>query len=110
MKSRCITCKTLFECDSSKSCWCTSFPPILRAEDNALCFCPECLLSLVQNKISQWATDPSKRTEIANLGLPANLIKDVDYSVNKNGLMVFTAWYLLRRGYCCENDCRHCPY
>ncbi|MBA3767467.1 MAG: hypothetical protein H0W99_10850 [Acidobacteria bacterium] len=24
--------------------------------------------------------------------------------------MVFTAHYLLQRGFCCENDCRHCPY
>jgi hypothetical protein len=23
---------------------------------------------------------------------------------------VFTASYHLRRGYCCENRCRHCPY
>jgi hypothetical protein len=27
-----------------------------------------------------------------------------------NGLMVFTAAYHLRRGYCCGNGCRHCPY
>ncbi|HEX7955946.1 MAG TPA: DUF5522 domain-containing protein [Pyrinomonadaceae bacterium] len=24
--------------------------------------------------------------------------------------VVFTARYLLRRGYCCESGCRHCPY
>ncbi|HEX8070134.1 MAG TPA: DUF5522 domain-containing protein [Pyrinomonadaceae bacterium] len=24
--------------------------------------------------------------------------------------MVFTARYHLRRGYCCESGCRHCPY
>jgi len=24
--------------------------------------------------------------------------------------MVFTADYHLRRGYCCGNRCRHCPY
>ncbi|HEX8499027.1 MAG TPA: DUF5522 domain-containing protein [Pyrinomonadaceae bacterium] len=24
--------------------------------------------------------------------------------------VVFTAAYLLRRGYCCESGCRHCPY
>ncbi len=24
--------------------------------------------------------------------------------------MVFTAAYLLRRGYCCRSGCRHCPY
>ncbi len=24
--------------------------------------------------------------------------------------VVFTAAYHLRRGYCCESGCRHCPY
>ena len=28
----------------------------------------------------------------------------------EDGLMVLTKRYLLNRGYCCENDCRHCPY
>jgi len=28
----------------------------------------------------------------------------------ENGLMVFTAAYHLKRGYCCKNACRHCPY
>ena len=33
-----------------------------------------------------------------------------DYYFNADGLMVFTAAYLLKRGYCCESGCRHCPY
>jgi hypothetical protein len=28
----------------------------------------------------------------------------------EDGLMVLTAHYLLRRGYCCEQGCRHCQY
>ena len=28
----------------------------------------------------------------------------------ENGLFVFTAAYHLKRGYCCGNACRHCPY
>jgi len=24
--------------------------------------------------------------------------------------IVFTAAYLLKRGYCCNSNCRHCPY
>lgn len=28
----------------------------------------------------------------------------------ENGNCVFTARYLLRRGYCCQSGCRHCPY
>jgi len=33
-----------------------------------------------------------------------------DYYLNAQGLLVFTAAYLLKRGYCCRNGCRHCPY
>jgi len=28
----------------------------------------------------------------------------------ENGLIVFTAAYHLKRGYCCKSGCRHCPY
>jgi len=28
----------------------------------------------------------------------------------ENGLMVFTTHYHKKRGYCCGNACRHCPY
>ena len=24
--------------------------------------------------------------------------------------LVFTAAYHIKRGYCCNSDCRHCPY
>lgn len=34
---------------------------------------------------------------------------DEDYYMD-HGLMVLTPRYLLRRGYCCEQGCRHCPY
>ncbi|WP_187696382.1 DUF5522 domain-containing protein [Xanthovirga aplysinae] len=33
-----------------------------------------------------------------------------DYYFNEEGLMVFTAKYHLKRGYCCKNGCKHCPY
>lgn len=38
------------------------------------------------------------------------LIPGKDYYINEQGLWVFTADYLLRRGYCCQSGCRHCPY
>jgi len=28
----------------------------------------------------------------------------------ERGKMVFTASFLLRRGFCCQSGCRHCPY
>lgn len=36
-------------------------------------------------------------------------IEGVDYFF-ENGLMVLTAHFLLKRGYCCGNKCRNCPY
>jgi hypothetical protein len=33
----------------------------------------------------------------------------VDYYF-ENGLMVLTEHFLSKRGYCCSNGCRHCPY
>ena len=29
---------------------------------------------------------------------------------SSDGLVIFTADYLLQRGYCCGNGCRNCPY
>ena len=33
-----------------------------------------------------------------------------DYYYSPEGYRVFTEKYLLKRGYCCQNGCRHCPY
>ena len=41
--------------------------------------------------------------------LQGKLTQDKDYYF-ENGFMVFTGDYLQRRGYCCGNDCRNCPY
>lgn len=35
--------------------------------------------------------------------------KQLDFYI-ENGLYVFTEKYLLERGFCCQNGCRHCPY
>jgi hypothetical protein len=36
-------------------------------------------------------------------------IEGVDFYF-ENGLMILTAHFLLKRGYCCGNGCRNCPY
>lgn len=38
------------------------------------------------------------------------LVENRDYYLDENGLFVFTEFYHLKRGYCCGNGCRHCPY
>jgi len=37
------------------------------------------------------------------------LIEGTDFYLER-GLMILTEDFLARRGYCCENGCRHCPY
>jgi hypothetical protein len=37
------------------------------------------------------------------------LVEGEDYYL-EGAMMVFTARFLLRRGFCCESGCRHCPY
>jgi len=32
------------------------------------------------------------------------------FYTDKNGNVVMTAAYHLKRGYCCSNGCKHCPY
>ena len=39
---------------------------------------------------------------------PKNL--DPSYFYEENGRIVFTENYHTNRGYCCGNNCRHCPF
>jgi hypothetical protein len=38
------------------------------------------------------------------------IIDNENFYFNNEGNMVFTKKYLLSRGECCGNGCRHCPY
>jgi hypothetical protein len=38
------------------------------------------------------------------------LAEGIDYYFNEQGYLVFTAKYLLNRGFCCGNGCSNCPY
>jgi hypothetical protein len=38
------------------------------------------------------------------------MVEGIDFYFNEAGLMVFTAAYHLKRGYCCKNKCKHCPW
>lgn len=33
-----------------------------------------------------------------------------DYYLTPEGYIVFTERYHLKRGYCCQSGCRHCPW
>jgi hypothetical protein len=38
------------------------------------------------------------------------LIEGEDFYYNEQGLMVLTEAFHLKRGFCCGNGCKHCPY
>jgi hypothetical protein len=37
-------------------------------------------------------------------------LEEGDYYYSPEGYLVFTEQYHLKRGYCCQSGCRHCPY
>ncbi|MEQ1875362.1 MAG: cysteine-rich CWC family protein [Bdellovibrionia bacterium] len=89
----CERCKTPFECKADKpaeKCWCTDLPPINVPKTFGDCLCEKCL------------------REVGTA--PENLVQGEDYYFDDKGLMVFTANYHLKRGTCCDNGCRHCPF
>ncbi len=38
------------------------------------------------------------------------LVEGVDFYYNEDGYIVLTEKYHLDKGFCCGNECRHCPY
>jgi hypothetical protein len=50
---------------------------------------------------------PDETPPEAPSNLPALSPEDFYY---EGPYLVFTAAYHLKRGYCCNSDCRHCPY
>jgi len=39
------------------------------------------------------------------------LEEGVDYTIDsKTGYLIFTSYYLEKRGYCCGNGCKNCPF
>ncbi len=33
-----------------------------------------------------------------------------DFYYNEHGMLVFTEKYHIKKGFCCGNGCKHCPY
>ncbi|NQY10836.1 MAG: hypothetical protein HRT71_15160 [Flavobacteriales bacterium] len=66
----------------------------------------------IKKEITHFMSDltPAKRKQVISLKEVKNPIEGIDYTYNPGGLLMFTGWYLLRRGNCCDNDCANCPY
>ncbi len=46
--------------------------------------------------------------EDENFGRPE--LDPEDFYYADEGYIVYTEKHLLKRGYCCKNGCKHCPY
>jgi hypothetical protein len=100
LPKNCSRCGAGFMCGARVAdglCWCNDLPAIALSE-GADCLCPSCLAAAVE------AAAPAK-----NAGPRMPLVEGEDY-YSAGSSIVFTAAYHLRRGYCCGNGCRHCPY
>jgi hypothetical protein len=52
------------------------------------------------------SNEQRERTErLRRLGL-----EEGDYYYSPEGYLVFTEQYHIKRGYCCQSGCRHCPF
>ena len=49
------------------------------------------------------------KIDITGISQKKNLDQQ-DYYLSEEGYIVFTEKYHLKRGYCCQNGCRHCPW
>ncbi len=75
--------------------------------------CPDCLKEVIRQKVDAFVADVQSGIQ-ENIapnyrGNGRELVEGIDF-YKENGNHVFTAWYHLKRGDCCGNNCRHCPY
>lgn len=99
--SACPLCRgdnacTVDRLNAGGACWCQSvqIPAGLSEQAGGLggCICRGCIAAF--RKKTRWMP----RAEAS------------EFYQDRDGRMVFRASYHLRRGYCCGNGCRHCPY
>lgn len=113
-KTNCPECGKAMTCgaDMETGCWCNEFPPVVAPEPGATCLCPSCLAVHLRQRIQDRFASLD-RAECLQLARPYRdqkpLIEDLDYYM-EHGLFVLTEWFHWKRGRCCGNACRHCPY
>jgi len=80
-------------------CWCEQahipkelLDRLSPADRGSVCVCPICVARFNQSRAYQPTPEAG------------------DYYHDPEGRWVFTEAYHLRRGYCCGNGCRHCPF
>jgi hypothetical protein len=113
----CERCAAPFECKvgSINECQCSDLVlsgPMRDFLDNSFfdCLCIDCLKTMNDKLMAISPPAPQRGgTFVPPLGGGGAGTEGVHYYL-ENGYFVLTETYLLLRGYCCQNGCRHCPY
>lgn len=115
-EKHCSSCGNAFDCavDSTETpCWCFEYPFVFDLKFSGDCFCQDCFKGNYITKIEQYVAtitpDIAQDNKAKELPKTKELIDEIDYYL-ENGKYVFKPWFHLKRGYCCDNNCRHCPY
>lgn len=110
----CSQCQKTLTCNvgNINACWCNELPAILPLDSTTTsCLCKECTLVKINQFLNDLYQRPLKEQLIFTKPFytTTNLIERIDYEM-QNGYMVFSRWYLLKRGKCCKNNCTNCPF
>lgn len=75
------------------------------------CLCPTCLPVALNEQIEKFiASNPIEKVIVAaQKQSTPTLLENIDYTI-EDGNWVFSKWYHLKRGTCCDNGCRNCPF
>lgn len=93
-------------------CWCerttlsaVALHPLLAELPEPRCLCQDCLEAIAADPEITW-DELVTRSHQSTARL---VVLDGD-TYREGDAVVFTEQFHLRRGYCCGNGCRHCPY
>lgn len=113
----CSRCGIILQCGfvvDTSNCWCNKYPTLFVSNSFGNCICEACLFKAIKQNIDEYVQGmtPQKAlldNKVAALPKAKYLLEVIDYYI-ENEFTVFTSWYHLKRGFCCKNSCRHCPY
>ncbi|HAA13762.1 MAG TPA: hypothetical protein DCE41_19550 [Cytophagales bacterium] len=98
-------------CTADSGCWCMALPQVMELEEAATCLSKEDLAQKIKDYFEVNPEAARKYWRKPEGRIPVlDCTEGVDYHVDERGRWVFTAYYHLRKGYCCQNGCKHCPY
>lgn len=111
-KKYCSDCNNEIICSVDGECWCSNLPAVMPVKYGQGCRCQSCLAKLITLSLNE-TIEKLTLQEMLDYAKKYNrdkqLVEYIDYTI-ENGYHVFSRWHHLKRGSCCGNGCRHCPY